>query len=148
MAKRISTTGKGTVNQTFSLTAPGALSMTLAQPQRGPTTKEFMRDKLELSQRILEGVALEDYELIVTKATRLSAMSKETRWQAFQNPDDERYSAEFRRNVDALAKAARDKNLDGATLAYVRVTMSCVECHKFVRGKLIACLVETRMKLD
>lgn len=99
-----------------------------------------MRDKLELSQRILEGVALEDYDLIVSKATRLSAMSKEARWQAFQNPDYERYSVEFRRHVDALAKAARDKNLDGATLAYVRVTMSCVECHKLVRGKLVASL--------
>ena len=120
--------------------ALAALTVTLAQPQRPPTTKEFMRDKLELSQRILEGVALEDYDLIVTKATRLSAMSKEARWQAFQNPDYERYSVEFRRNVDALTKAARDKNLDGATLAYVRVTMSCVECHKLVRGKLVATL--------
>ena len=117
-----------------------ALSVTLGQPQRPPTTREFMRDKLELSQRILEGVALEDYDLIVTKATRLSAMSKEARWQAFQNPDYERYSVEFRRSVDALAKAARDKNLDGATLGYVRVTMSCVECHKFVRGQLVASL--------
>ena len=86
-----------------------ALTVTLAQPQRGPTTKEFMRDKLELSQRILEGVALEDYDLIVTKATRLSAMSKEARWQAFQNPDYERYSVEFRRHVDALAKPPATK---------------------------------------
>ena len=115
-----------------------ALTVTLAQPQRPPTTKEFMHDKLELAQRILEGVTLEDYDLLVTKATRLSAMSKEARWQAFQNPDYERYSAEFRRNVDALARAARDKNLDGATLGYVRMTISCVECHKFVRGKLVA----------
>ena len=120
--------------------ALAALTVTPAQPQRPPTTKEFMRDKLELSQRLLEGLALEDYDLIVSKATRLSAMSKEARWQAFQNPDYERHSVEFRRHVDALAKAARDKNLDGATLAYVRATMSCVECHKFVRGKLVASL--------
>ena len=120
--------------------ALAALTVTFAQPQRPPTTKEFMRDKLELSQRILEGVALEDYDLIVTKATRLSAMSKEARWQAFQNPDYERYSIEFRQHADSLAKAGREKNLDSATLAYVRMTMSCVECHKFVRGKLVASL--------
>jgi cytochrome c556 len=70
---------------------------------------------------------------------RHGAVSKAATWQAFQNPDYERFSQDFRRNVDALTKAARDNNLDGATLAYVKVTMSCVECHRFVRGKLVAC---------
>ena len=32
--------------------------------------------------------------------------------------------------MQAKAKA---KNLDGATLAYVRLTMNCIECHKYVR---------------
>ena len=40
-------------------------------------------------------------------------------------------------DVDALTKSARDRNLDAATLAYVRVTKGCVDCHKFVRGKLV-----------
>ena len=44
----------------------------------------------------------------------------------------------FRRQANALTKAAQEKNLDAATLAYVRLTMSCVDCHKFVRGKIIA----------
>ncbi len=116
------------------------LAASLAQPQRGLATKEFMREKLELSQRVLEGIALENFDLIVAKSEKLSAMSKEATWQVFQNPDYERHSINFRRSVDALTKAAKDKNLDGATLAYVRVTMNCVECHKFVRGKLVASL--------
>ncbi len=56
----------------------------------------------------------------------------------FENPDYADHSATFRKNVDALIRAARNKNLDGATLAYVRITMNCVDCHKFVRGKLVA----------
>jgi hypothetical protein len=115
-----------------------AVVVALAQPQRGPSTKEFMRDKLELSQKVLEALTTEDFDGIVSRAKRLSAMTQEASWQAFQNPDYERYSLDFRRNVDALAKAAEKRNIDGATLAYVKVTLSCVECHKFVRGKLVA----------
>ena len=66
------------------------------------------------------------------------AGSVEADWRLFENPDYELQSQTFRRHVDSLVKAAKDKNLDAATLAYVRVTMSCVDCHKLVRGKLVA----------
>jgi hypothetical protein len=114
------------------------LTATLAQSKRNRAAKEFMRDKLELSQRVLEGVVTEDYELIIAKGTRLSAMTKEADWRLFENPDYDQQSLTFRRQVDTLVKAAKDKNLDASTLAYVRMTMSCVDCHKLVRGKLVA----------
>ncbi len=123
---------------TLLLTIATGLSVALAQTKRNRAAKEFMRDKLELSQRVLEGLATEDYNLIITKGTRLSAMSKEADWRVFENPDYDQQSAIFRRHVNSLVKAAKDKNLDAATLAYVRVTMSCVDCHKLVRGKLVA----------
>lgn len=115
------------------------LALGLAQSsKKSRATKEFMRDKLELAQGILEGLSVENYDLIISRAQKLSAMSQEADWRVFENPDYEQQSLAFRRNVDALTKAAKNKNLDGATLAYVRVTMSCVECHKYVRGKLVA----------
>ena len=114
------------------------LALGLAQGRKSRATKEFMRDKLELAQGILEGLSIENYDLIISRSQKLSAMSQEADWKAFENPDYEQQSLAFRRNVDALTKAARNKNLDGATLAYVRVTMSCVECHKYVRGRLVA----------
>ena len=123
---------------TVVLAVTAGLSVTLAQTKRNRAAKEFMRDKLELSQRVLEGLATEDYDLIIAKGTRLSAMSKEADWRVFENPDYDQQSAIFRRHVGSLVKAAKDKNLDAATLAYVRVTMSCVDCHKLVRGKLVA----------
>ena len=115
-----------------------ALSVALAQSRGNRAAKEFMRDKLELSQRVLEGIATEDYDLIIAKGTRLSAMTKEADWRLFENPDYDQQSLAFRRQVDALVKAGKDKNLEGATLAYVRITMSCIDCHKLVHGKLMA----------
>ncbi len=113
-------------------------SLALAQTPRRRAPREFMRAKLELSQQILQGLALEDYDLIAAKAKRLSGLSQEVGWRVFENPDYEQQSVLFRRHVDALVRAAKDKNLDAATLAYVRMTMSCVDCHKLVRGKLAA----------
>ncbi len=116
------------------------LAFSTAQNKKSRATKEFMRDKLELTQGILEGLSVENFDLILSRSQRLSAMSQEVSWKVFENPDYEQQSIAFRRNVDALTKAAKNKNLDGATLAYVRVTMSCVECHKYVRGRLVASL--------
>jgi cytochrome c556 len=125
---------------TIVLMVVAGLAATFAQTKRNRAAKEFMRDKLELSQRVLEGVTTEDYDLIVSKGTRLSAMTKEADWRLFENSDYDQQSLLFRRQVDALVKSAKDKNLDAATLAYVRMTMSCVDCHKLVRGKLVAAL--------
>ena len=122
----------------LTLLVAASVSLTLAQSKRNRAAREFMRDKLELSQRVLEGLALEDYDLISAKGAKLSAMSREADWRVFQNPDYDQQSVIFRGHVDTLVKAARDKNLDAATLAYVRMTMSCVDCHKLVRGKLAA----------
>ncbi len=114
------------------------LTVTRAQSRRNRAAKEFMREKLELSQHLLEGLVTENYDLLIAKGGRLSAMSKEADWRVFENPDYDQQSITFRRHVNSLVKSAKDKNLDAATLAYVRVTMSCVDCHKLVRGKLVA----------
>ncbi len=114
-------------------------TVTQAQQQRRQrANKEFMRDKLELAQRVLEGITMEDYDLVIAKGTKLAAMTQDADWRMFENPDYDQQSKVFKRHVDTLVQAAKKKDLDGMTLAYVRVTMSCVDCHKVVRGKIMA----------
>jgi cytochrome c556 len=55
-------------------------------------------------------------------------------WQVLQTPEYNQQSLEFRRAVDKITVAARDEDLDAATLAYVDVTMKCISCHKYLRG--------------
>lgn len=114
------------------------LSGTLAQTKRSRAAKEFMREKLELAQRILEGITMEDYDLVIAKGTKLAAMTEAADWRVFENPDYDQHSKTFKRHVDSLVQAAKKKNLDAATLGYVRMTMSCVDCHKMVKGKVVA----------
>lgn len=104
-------------------------------PQPGKRS-QFMRLKLEYSKRVLEGLALEDYGLIGDNARRLKRLSEAAEWEDPMIPNVHEYlpyTTEFQRLTDELSKSAKEKNIDGATLAYVQLTMSCVKCHKYVR---------------
>jgi len=95
----------------------------------------FMRAKLAHSQNVLEGLTVEDFDLIDKGAQQLSLASDDASWQVLQTEDYARQSADFRRSCDSLRKAAKAKNLDGAALACMEVTMKCVQCHKYVRDE-------------
>jgi hypothetical protein len=99
-----------------------------------PNVKLFMEAKLKHSQEALQGLAIEDFDKIAASAQKMSLLSQAEQWQVLETPEYVQRSAEFRREADALRDAAKKKNLDAATLAFVKVTMNCVECHKYVRG--------------
>lgn len=99
---------------------------------------KFMQQKLKHSQSIMEGLCVEDFEMIADNAKKLSAFSKAAEWDAIKTPEYAILSSEFRRVTDDLSEAAENENLDGATLAYVAMTVKCVNCHKYVRGVRVA----------
>jgi cytochrome c556 len=96
---------------------------------------ELMKQKLIAAEKVLEGLALEDFDAISKHSQRLSLLTLEESWNALSTPDYRRESEEFRRAADSLTDAARKKNLDGSALAYMQVTMKCVTCHKYVRSQ-------------
>ena len=94
---------------------------------------EFMRLKLDFSKKILEGLVQEDYELIADSAAKLKRLSTAAEWEVPTIPNVEEYlpfTTDFQRIADDVRKAARARNLDAATLAYTRMTINCVDCHK------------------
>lgn len=103
--------------------------------QQDEQTKAFMRAKLTHSQQILDGLTTENYDKIAKSAQSLSLLSNESTWNVFQTEEYIRMSREFRESSMRLRDAAHDKNLDGATLAYFEVTLSCVRCHKYTRDQ-------------
>jgi hypothetical protein len=94
----------------------------------------WMRGKLTNSKNIVEGLTREDFKLVRENAETMQFMGYLEQW--FRS-DVEGYKGQvqaFQYANAALVKAAREKNLDGATLAYTQLTISCVQCHKIVRG--------------
>jgi hypothetical protein len=129
--------------QTFrslaALAIVGALALVLtsrAQDTPKRTRSEFMRKKLEFSKNVLEGLALEDFALIAKNARSLRAMSRGAEWEVPTIPDVENYltlSNEFQAITTDMIRKAEAKNIDGATLDYVRMATNCVNCHKTLR---------------
>jgi hypothetical protein len=108
-----------------------------APPDEPSRRGQFMRQKLEYSKGLLEGLALEDYGLVETNARALRRLSEADLWEITGMPNVEQYlgyTVEFRRVCDEIAAKGRARNIDGATLAYVQLTMSCVNCHKYARA--------------
>jgi cytochrome c556 len=93
-----------------------------------------MKVKLRHSQRVLEGLVMEDFAEVAKSAQELSLLSLAATWQVFSTQEYLDYSRKFRNAADALTEAAKEKDLDRATLAFNQVTSRCVECHKYVRG--------------
>ena len=89
--------------------------------------------KLDDSKNIVAGLATEDFDLISKSAQDLMTLSQDAEWNVIQSQAYFRMSSEFRSSTERLRDAANNKNLDGATLAYFEVTLSCVRCHKYVR---------------
>ena len=98
---------------------------------------DFMHRKLDALNKILEGLVTEDTDLVRVGAEVLAQMSAAEKWQVSNNVMYLQFSKEFQRNAEKLVDAAKEKNLDRAALRWMDTTMSCIECHRFVRNELV-----------
>ena len=93
----------------------------------------FMRQKLEYSRGITEGMVLERFDLISQSAVAMRKMSQTNFWLKVANPTYASNLTNFQYQLDQLFYAAGDRNLDRATAAYGNVLKSCIDCHHLVR---------------
>lgn len=107
-----------------------------------PKQPTVMQRKLIHSQKLLEGLALADFDKIAAGADGLTMCVKEASWRAVATPKYEVYSNDMIRNLEAMKKAAKAKNVDAAALAYVDITLTCVKCHTHVREEKIGAAPE------
>ena len=119
--------------------APQSDSGSAAPTQKmDESMRSFMRAKLGASTKILEGLALEDLDLIREGAIELNRMSSAEKWRRHDDMLYRQFSAEFRQTTSDLIDAAKGNFFDRAALKWMDATMNCIECHRYVRNKLIA----------
>lgn len=103
-------------------------------PANAPTDHDgLMRRKLEHTRGMMEGLATEDFALIQKHAKLMNDLATLEQWS---RPESPRYRAQLNIFWSAnkeMMRHAKDKNLDGAALSYTQMTLSCVNCHKFLR---------------
>src|SRR4051812_45203310 len=111
-----------------ALVAVALLGMTGDGQSEEPrkTVSDLMQRKLQASQKVLEGVASNDFDKIARNAEELMTVSKLAEWRVLKTPRYDLFSSEFQRTAETLIKNANDKNLDAAALNYVDLTLTCV----------------------
>lgn len=95
--------------------------------------RQLMIEKLQNAQRILEGIAVGDFDKTAQGAENLLAIANRAEWLAYKTNRYELHSNEFRRAAENILQKSKAKSVDGVTLAYVDLTMSCVRCHQYLR---------------
>lgn len=108
-----------------------------AGPAHGAEEEEkmsfWMKKKLEYTQGILVGLTSEDYAAISKNARSMNALGYFEKWVRAGSNEYRSQLKIFQNANEQLIRMADEENLDGAALAYVQLTLSCVNCHKVVR---------------
>lgn len=100
--------------------------------------ERFMRQKLQASSLILEGLCTENLKMVSDGSGTLMKMSHEEQWRVSNDMMYRRYSEQFLHSVEELKREADELDMNGASTAWVDVTMKCLKCHEWVRNTILA----------
>ena len=116
--------------------AHGPAQKSKVQPPQLPSLQQVMQVKLKRAHALLEALVKEDFKTMQQSAASLAEISRATAFlRAYKTEEYELQARVFQNSADTLAAKAKDKNLDGATLAYLDMTQCCVACHTHFRGR-------------
>lgn len=103
-----------------------------------PRLSLLMRQKLDHSKAILGAVVTSDWATLDRESRALALAAHDPAWTALTAPEYLHQSDAFQRAVQQLIEASARKDLDAASKAEVALTMSCVDCHRFVARRRTA----------
>lgn len=93
----------------------------------------WMQKKLDYSSSILKGLAMGDFNLIETNAKKMRVLNKIEGFARSRHAGYRGHVKLFERVTDEVIKQAKKENIEGVTLAYHQLTVSCVRCHQSIR---------------
>lgn len=125
------------MNKCLSVVVVGLFTLAAVCPAAEPEAEKkpsfWMKKKLEYSETILVGLANGDYDSIGKTARSMNSLNQMEKWVRSSLPEYRAQLQIFQNANQQMVRMADDENLDGAALAYVQLTLSCVNCHKIVR---------------
>jgi len=121
----------GAVTLTTSLAVSNSSAQTTA-------LNRLMRQKLEQSQAILAAVVTSNWAELERRSEALTRITNDPAWMVLNTPEYTKQSQAFLHAAQDLVDAAKRRDLDEAPRAYVSLTLSCVQCHRYVARARIA----------
>jgi hypothetical protein len=105
---------------------------------QGPALDRVMHKKLEVSQQILEAVVTSQWVELEARSRDLEDLTNDPGWKVLRSKEYARHSDTFRAAVRVLRTAAAQRDLEKTPQAYIAVTLSCVECHRYLARNRLA----------
>ena len=93
-----------------------------------------MRQKLEATSKVLEGLATEDKVLVHEGAAVLTELSRAEVWQVLVDAEYREHTQTFRSAVKRLDEAAQKSEFASAQLEWLDATKRCFDCHNHIRA--------------
>jgi len=115
-------------------------------PRNPANEAALMRAKLASSQKVLEGLVDENFDLIHDGAKELVKITEATQWHAEEDQVYAHYRADLRRTALKLVVLAEEKNLDGAAYTYMHSITTCISCHDYCRDVLHIADAELKLR--
>lgn len=103
------------------------------EPPKDDAASLWMKQKLSASQNVLAALTRADFPAIDKNAKSMIAVGHLEKWVRADAPGYKTMLADFDYANKSLVLAAKERNLDRATVAYLQLTLSCVNCHTLVR---------------
>jgi len=128
------------------MTGPGRLALALiallgtatTTTAQGPALDRVMRKKLEVSQQILDAVVTNHWADLQARSRDLEDLTNAPAWTVLKSKEYAHYSDTFRAAVRVLRTAAARRDSEKTPQAYIAVTLSCVECHRYLARNRLA----------
>lgn len=105
-------------------------------PQEKEKGSLWMKHKLGASQKILEGMTRGDFAMIEKNAKGMQSIGYLEGAVRSDIPGYKSQIHAFEHANGAIIREAQERNLDGVTIGYTQLMISCVQCHKLIRDKV------------
>jgi hypothetical protein len=115
-----------------------AVQVEIAAPPDKKTMEKFMTRKLAAAQRALEGVARDDHALIQKATAEMIELSRQAAWEQMASYRFVQDTTDFVAAAEFLSRMADAKDAEGTSLGFMRLTMTCTNCHNHVRTASVA----------
>lgn len=127
-----------TLVEPFSSGTSAAVQDEIAAPPDERAMEKFMARKLAAAQRALEGVSRGDFELIRKSSREMSDLSRHEVWERMASARFVQDTADFVAATEFLDRMADAEDTEGVSLGFMRLTMTCANCHAHVRSSSVA----------
>jgi hypothetical protein len=98
----------------------------------------LMRQKLDHSQAILAAVVTSNWPELQRHSQALIDLTGDPAWTVLKTPEYATQSEAFVRAAQGLVAAATRRDPDETPIAYMSLTLRCVQCHRYVARTRIA----------